>query len=166
MRALGVDLGGRRIGVAVSDADGRVASPIEVLERSGSRADDHRRLASLAAEWEADVIVVGLPLSLDGSTGPAASAVLEEIEQLRTSTGLRVEQVDERFTTVEAQRHLRASGVGSRKGRSIVDMVAASVLLQAWLDRQRDDAADLPSRDLAPGDVEGGQSDVDEEGPQ
>ena len=134
MRALGVDLGSRRIGVAVSDADGRVASPIEVLERSGSRIEDHRRLARLAAEWEAEVIVVGLPLSLDGSTGPAATAVLAEIDELRATTGLRVESVDERFTTVEAERTLRAGGIDARRGRKVVDMVAASVLLQAWLD--------------------------------
>ena len=134
MRALGVDLGGRRIGIAVSDSDGRVASPIEVLERSGTRREDHRRLARLAAEWEAEVIVVGVPLSLDGATGPAATAVLEEIDELRQATGLTVATVDERFTTVEAERQMRSAGMNSRKGRRVVDMVAASVLLQAWLD--------------------------------
>lgn len=137
MRALGVDLGSRRIGVAVSDADGAVASPIEVVIRSGSRHEDHRRLARLAAEWEAGVIVVGLPLSLDGTTGPAAVAVLEEIEQLRAETGLQVESIDERFTTVEAARQLREAGLDARASRSVVDKVAAAVLLQAWLDRQR-----------------------------
>ena len=131
-----MDLGGRRIGVAVSDAEGRVASPIEVLERSGSRAEDHRRLGRLAAEWEAEVIVVGLPLSLDGSTGPAATSVLAEVEELRATTGLEVTTVDERFTTVEAERQLRSAGMDSRRGRNVVDMVAASVLLQAWLDRR------------------------------
>lgn len=134
MRALGVDLGGRRIGVAISDSDGRVASPLEVLERTGSLQQDHQRLASLAREWEAEVIVVGLPLSLDGSTGPAASSVLDEVAQLRSATGLRVDTVDERFTTVEAQRHLHAAGIDSRRGRKVVDMLAAAVLLQAWLD--------------------------------
>lgn len=131
-----MDLGGRRIGVAVSDAEGRVASPIEVLERSGSHAEDHRRLGRLAAEWEAEVIVVGLPLSLDGTTGPAASSVLAEVEELRATTGLEVTTVDERFTTVEAERQLRSAGMDSRRGRKVVDMVAASVLLQAWLDRR------------------------------
>ena len=129
-----MDLGGRRIGVAVSDADGRMASPVEVVERSGSPAQDHRRLADLASEWEAEVLVVGLPLSLDGSTGPAAAAVLAEVEDLRRATGLRVETIDERFTTVEASRQLRSAGVDTRSGRKVVDMVAASVLLQAWLD--------------------------------
>lgn len=131
-----MDLGGRRIGVAVSDAEGRVASPIEVLERSGSRDEDHRRLGRLAAEWEVEVIVVGLPLSLDGTTGPAATAVLEEVDELRAATGLEVATVDERFTTVEAERQLRSAGMDTRRGRKVVDMVAASVLLQAWLDRQ------------------------------
>lgn len=139
-----MDLGTRRIGVAVSDADRRVASPIEVLERSGSRAEDHRRLAALAAEWEAGTLVVGLPLSLDGSRGPAAHLVEEEVEELRRHTGLRIEVIDERLTTVEASRQLRSAGVGSREGRKVVDMVAASVLLQAWLDgpgRREDESA-------------------------
>jgi putative Holliday junction resolvase len=129
-----VDLGARRIGVAVSDTDGRVASPIEVVDRSGSHRSDHRRLVALAAEWEAEVIVVGVPFSLDGGVGPAAAAVLDEVEELRAGTALRVETIDERFTTVEAERRLRAGGVDARRGRRVVDMVAASVLLQAWLD--------------------------------
>lgn len=134
MRAIGVDLGARRIGVAVSDTDGLVASPIEVLERTGSHRSDHRRLVGLAEEWEAGVIVVGVPFSLDGTVGPAAAAVLDEIEELRQATSLDVETVDERFTTVEAERRLRSGGVDARRGRRVVDMVAASVLLQAWLD--------------------------------
>ena len=134
MRALGVDLGARRIGVAVSDSDGRVASPIEVLERTGSHRSDHLRLVELASEWEVGVIVVGVPFSLDGSTGPAAAAVLEEVDELRAATDLQVDTIDERFTTVEAERRLRSGGVDARRGRRVVDMVAASVLLQAWLD--------------------------------
>lgn len=134
MRALGVDLGARRIGVAVSDDDGRVASPIEVLQRSGSHRSDHRRLVEIAQEWEVGVIVVGVPYSLDGGTGPAAAAVLDEVGALRSATDLAVETIDERFTTVEAERQLRSGGVDSRRGRRVVDMVAAAVLLQAWLD--------------------------------
>ena len=72
MRALGLDLGSKRVGVAVSDSDGLVATPIEVLQRSGDQRGDHRRIAALVDEWEADVVVVGIPYSLDGSVGPMA----------------------------------------------------------------------------------------------
>ena len=72
MRALGIDLGSKRIGVALSDSAGTVASPFEVVQRSGDRQRDHRRLAELAAEAEAEIVVVGVPYSLDGSVGPAA----------------------------------------------------------------------------------------------
>lgn len=150
MRALGVDLGSRRIGIAVSDTDGRVASPIEVLERTGQPTEDHRRLAALASEWEASVIVVGLPLSLDGSCGPAATAVLEEVELIRSATGRPVETIDERFTTVEAERRLAEVGRGSRRSRAVVDKVAASVLLQAWLDRRRSEPGNGPSGEGSP----------------
>lgn len=136
MRALGIDLGSRRIGVAVSDPQGRVASAVEVVERSGSLERDHGVLLALADEWEAEVVVVGVPLSLDGTVGPAAAGVLDEVDKLRQRCALPVEVVDERLTTVEAHRHLRASGVRSRQARTLVDKVAAAVLLQAWLDGQ------------------------------
>ena len=75
MRVVGLDLGGRRIGVAVSDASGTVASPHSVLERRGDTASDHATIAAVIAELGAERVVVGLPLSLDGTVGPAASAV-------------------------------------------------------------------------------------------
>lgn len=134
MRALGVDLGSRRIGVAISDGRGTLATPYEVVDRSGDRARDHRRLVELAVELGAERIVVGLPLSLDGSTGPAARAVLEEVESLAATTSLPVETYDERLTTVSAERALREQGVSGRDRRKVVDKVAAAVLLQAWLD--------------------------------
>lgn len=135
MRALGVDLGSRRIGVAVTDPTGTIASPVEVVQRSGSVEHDHRTLIALADEWEAGIIVVGLPLSLDGSVGPAARGVLDEIELLRSVAPIPVDTVDERLSTVVAQRHLREMGVDNRKARKVVDKLAAAVLLQAWLER-------------------------------
>lgn len=137
MRALGIDLGERRIGVAVSS--GSVASPIETVTRSGDRAADHRRLLTLAAEWEVDTIVVGLPLSLDGSEGPAARAIRSEIAELAATTSLAVVPYDERLTTVTANRLLRDGEVPGRSRRAVVDQLAAAVLLQSWLDG-RDDA--------------------------
>jgi putative Holliday junction resolvase len=133
-RAVGVDLGSRRIGIAVSDPTGTLASPYEVLERSGERSRDHRRLADLAAEVEAGCIVVGLPVSLDGTLGPAARGVLEEVDELRATTSIPVETYDERLTTVTAERALREQGLDGRQRRKVVDKVAAAVLLQAWLD--------------------------------
>ena len=88
MRALGLDLGERRIGVAVGDSDGRVATPLTVLERSGDRAADHRAVAALVAEWEAGIVVVGMPYSLDGTQGPAARAAADEAARLGAGLGV------------------------------------------------------------------------------
>jgi putative Holliday junction resolvase len=134
VRALGIDLGSRRIGVAVSDASGTLASPHQVVARSGDRARDHRTLVEMAEELGAERIVVGLPLSLDGSIGPAARAVLEEVDELAATTAVPVETYDERLTTVTADRTLREQGRKGRDRRKVIDMVAAAVLLQAWLD--------------------------------
>ena len=136
-RVLGLDLGSVRIGVAVSDPDGTVASPIEVVTRSGDRARDHRRIAELVAEEEAGVVVVGLPRSLDGSNGPAAEAALAEVDELAVVLDVPVVTHDERFTTVTAHEQLRAAGVGGRQRRAVVDQQAATVLLQSWLDAGR-----------------------------
>lgn len=146
MRALGVDLGSRRIGVAISDPTGTIASPVEVVQRSGSIAHDHRRLVAIAQEWEAELIVVGLPLSLDGSVGPAARGVLDEVDSLRKVAPMPVDTVDERLSTVVAQRHLREMGVDNRKARTMVDKLAAAVLLQAWLE-QSDRQGSAPASD-------------------
>jgi putative Holliday junction resolvase len=107
-----------------------------VLVRTGTRADDHRRIARLVEEEEAEVVVVGLPLSLDGSRGPAARAAVAEADDLRMVVGVPVELFDERLTTVSAQRALTEAGVRSDAGRRVVDKVAAAVMLQAWLDRR------------------------------
>ncbi|MDE0602770.1 MAG: Holliday junction resolvase RuvX [bacterium] len=133
-RALGIDLGERRIGVAVSDAEGRVATPITVIERSGSRNRDHQRISELVAEYEAGVVVVGLPLSLDSSTGPAAQAAEQEVGELEAALAVPVFTHDERFTTAIAERALAESGLSGKARRQRVDMVAASVILQSWLD--------------------------------
>jgi putative Holliday junction resolvase len=133
-RALGLDIGTRRIGVAVSDSGGVLATPYEVVERSGDRGRDHRRIAALAEEASAEVVVVGLPLSLDGSSGPAARAIGEEIDQLRGVLVAEVVAWDERLSTVEAERSLRAGAVRKGKRRRVVDQVAATVILQSWLD--------------------------------
>ena len=137
MRALGIDLGSKRIGVALSDSDGRLATPYEVVARSGDRTRDHREISRLAEEAGAECLVVGLPLMLDGSRGAAADAAVAEAEEMSRAAGLPVELWDERLTTVTADRTLISANMKAPARRKVVDMVAASVMLQAWLDHRR-----------------------------
>lgn len=134
LRVVAVDLGSRRIGVAVSDATGTLASPHTVVDRSGDVAADHRRLAAIVAEVGAERVVVGMPLSLDGSAGTAALAAADEAEAIAAVVDVPVETYDERLTTVSAQQALRAGGTRAREQRGVIDKAAAAVLLQAWLD--------------------------------
>jgi putative holliday junction resolvase len=135
-RVLGVDLGARRIGLAVSDPAGRVATPLTVVERSGDTAADHRTIVAHAREAGASRIVVGLPLSLSGEVGPAARAVLEEVESLRAEASgtIAVETHDERLTTVIAERGIRAARARRRARKRAVDSAAAAVMLQSYLE--------------------------------
>lgn len=134
MRVIGIDFGAKRIGIALGGDV--LATPYEVVIRAGDRQADHRRILQIADEVEADRIVVGLPLSLDGSLGPAARAVLEEVEELRARTDRPVDTYDERFTTVTAEQSLHEMNVKGPARRQVVDKIAATVMLQAWLDRQ------------------------------
>ena len=133
-RAVALDIGTRRIGVALSDSGGTVATPYEVVTRSGDRTRDHGRIAAVVAEADATIVVVGLPLSLDGSVGPAAEAILAEVDELRAALEVPVVTWDERLSTVEAERSLRVMGVRKGQRRQVVDQVAATVILQSWLD--------------------------------
>ena len=134
MRAVGIDLGSVRIGVAVAPDDVSVSVPYEVLERSGERARDHRALAGMVADVGAEVVVIGLPTSLDGSEGPAAAAVRAEAVEIEAALDVPVVLVDERYTTVTAERMLAQGGVRGPARREVVDKVAAAVILQSWLD--------------------------------
>ena len=136
-RAVGVDLGSRRIGIAVSDSGGTVALPRTTLVRSGDADGDRRRLVELIVEEEAVVVVVGLPLSLDGSRGSAAVDAADEAAALSVQLedrGIAVELFDERLTTVTAHQKLAAGGTSERGRRDVVDQVAAAVMLAAWLE--------------------------------
>ena len=133
-RVLGLDLGSKRIGVAVSDRSGTIAGPLTVLARSGDVTRDHAAVRRLVEEEEAEAVVVGLPIALDGSIGIAARAALAETEALASVVGVPVATHDERFTTVSAERPMRAAGMKAPARRKVVDMVAAAVMLQAWLD--------------------------------
>ena len=139
-RAVGVDLGARRIGIAVSDSAGTLATPRGTIVRSGDPVRDRQALVDLVREEEAVVVVVGHPLSLDGTRGPAAVAAEAEAEALAgllEQDGVRVELLDERLTTVSAHQALTAGGTRGRDQRAVVDQTAAAVLLMAWLDGRR-----------------------------
>ena len=139
-RVLGVDLGARRVGLALSDPLGVLAGPLAVLERTGDRAADHTAILRAATGNEAGLIVVGVPFSLStGRPGPAAQAALAEVAELAELAGaldppVAVETCDERLTTVTAQRSLATGGVRAKDRRAVVDKVAAAVMLQSWLD--------------------------------
>jgi putative Holliday junction resolvase len=134
-KAMAVDLGERRIGVAVSDSGGALAFPLCVLDRGADPAADRERLATIAREHEVTTVVVGLPLSLGGGLGPAAVLAAAEANELaRVLAPTPVVTFDERLTTVSAAAGQRAAGKGAKAGRSTVDSAAAAVLLQAWLD--------------------------------
>ena len=139
-RVLGVDLGSVRIGLASSDPSGVLASPLRVLQRASDHAADHESIFAAAREVDATTIVVGLPLSLDGSRGPAARAVLAEVAELRAvarPVGIEIDTYDERFSTVTAAYGLRAAKVRRSKRRAKIDAAAATVILQSWLEAHR-----------------------------
>ena len=135
-RVLGVDLGSKRVGLAVSDRSGTIASPLSVLQRSKSVKHDHEAIKRIVEEEECERVVVGLPLSMDGSVGKAAKAALAEAKQLATVVGVPVETYDERLTTVSADRAMMEANMNAQARRKVVDKVAAAVMLQAWIDRQ------------------------------
>jgi putative holliday junction resolvase len=133
VRLLGVDLGSKRIGIAVSDSMGVMASPLTVLERSGDRKQDHKAIARLATEEEAGAVIVGLPIDLKGEQAIAAQAVLAEVAEMATVVDVPIKTHDERMTTAVASRHIGTS----KKAKARVDQVAAAIILQGWLDSQR-----------------------------
>jgi putative Holliday junction resolvase len=134
IRALGLDPGTKRIGVAVSDLSGSIASPLVVLLRSRSKQHDLSEIAKLACTEEAEVIVVGLPLNMDGSAGPSARAATGLARRLATVVDVPVELHDERLTTVSADRSMLEAGLNAVERRQRVDKVAAAIMLQSWLD--------------------------------
>jgi putative Holliday junction resolvase len=138
MRVLALDLGTRRIGLAVSDSDGSVAFPAGCLEREGTKRD-LAVLRSLVRERGIECIVVGLPVHMSGRLGVEAEAAERFAQQLARETGLPVDTLDERWTTRQAERALRDAQASKRRRRQRrrVDSVAAALLLQTYLERRR-----------------------------
>lgn len=137
MRALGLDLGTKRIGVAVSDRGGTIATPLTVITRGRTQRIDHEAIARLVVDEEIEAVVVGLPLNMDGTEGKSATGAREEAARLATVVKVPVMLHDERLTTVEADRALMEARMRAEARRRVVDKVAAAVMLQSWLDSRR-----------------------------
>lgn len=135
---LGVDLGDVRIGVAVSDPDRRVAVPVGTVH-VGRPPGELRAITELVAEHGATLVVLGLPVSMDGSEGARAAQARAFADALRGALPVPVVLQDERLSTVEADRALAAAGVPGRERRAVIDAAAAQVILTGWLDAQRSD---------------------------
>lgn len=134
---MAVDVGSVRVGVAVCDPDGILATPVETVRRAKD-GSDIARLMEIITEYEAIGVIIGLPRTLRGEEGPAVRAARYFGRQLETELdGVSIEFYDERLTTVTATHALRASGVKAKDARAVVDQAAAVAILQGWLDAQR-----------------------------
>ena len=133
MRTLALDVGDRRVGVAVSDPLGMLARPLTVIVRR-SRDDDYRAIARLVSENEVSLVVVGHPINMSGEAGPQARRVERYASGLAERLDVPLVLWDERLSTVEAEDRLRQAGASSREYRSRLDAVAAAVILQSYLD--------------------------------
>jgi len=134
MAIVALDLGKRRIGVAATDASGLAVHPLGTVERRNLKYD-LEAIAALVAGREVDRVIVGLPLNMDGSEGPAARTAREFAQQLRTSLGLPVELFDERLTSFEARERLKQTSLRRSKRKPAIDQIAAMVILESWLSR-------------------------------
>lgn len=150
MRALGIDPGEARTGVALSDPLGLVARPVETIHQESTPAPE-KRVAELARLHAVEVVVVGLPMRMDGTEGTAARKARVWAEKLRPllPQGVRLDFADERLTTVEADQHLRRAGKRDhRERKAIIDQTAATILLQHWLDQHSGPALLPPDEDV------------------
>lgn len=136
MRILALDVGSRRIGLAVSDPTGLLATSLPVLRRTNLAAD-LAAIADVARREGAERVLVGLPLTLEGEVGPQARETLVFVERLREVLHMPIDTWDERYTSVLAAETLRAQGIPARRQRDRIDSAAAAVLLQHYLDTQR-----------------------------
>ena len=132
-RILGIDYGDVRIGVAMSDETAFLASPLTTIQTGKGAADE---IAALVREHAVETIVIGLPLNMDGSAGSATEKVRAFVKKLKEKTGVPIVESDERLTTVSAHEQLRQAGLDGKKRKGVVDMAAARIILQDWLDMQ------------------------------
>lgn len=138
MRAMGVDYGQRRIGLAVSDPTGTLATPVDTLVRRKGKRPPLRRMEEIARERDVDMLVVGLPLDLQGNENDWCAEVRKVGDALALRLDVQVAYVDERFSSVQAEKAIRSIGLKkrAREDKARVDAAAAAVILQRWLDRE------------------------------
>ncbi len=136
MRVLGLDIGSKRIGVAISDELGFTAQGLETLICKNPDAD-LEQIARLAAEYHVREIVVGMPYNMNGTEGPQAQKVRALMERIAERTHRAVQEWDERLSTVAADRALLEADMSRSKRRKVIDKIAAVIILQGYLDRQR-----------------------------
>ncbi|WZL71481.1 Holliday junction resolvase RuvX [Clostridiaceae bacterium 35-E11] len=136
MRMMGLDVGDKTIGVAVSDAMGWTAQGIETIRRTNKKAD-YRRLLEIIQDKEVTKIIVGLPKNMNGTLGPQGEKVLNFVEELKNRVSIEIILWDERLTTVAAERTLIQADVSRKKRKQVIDMVAATYILQSYLDSQK-----------------------------
>lgn len=129
---MGIDPGSKRIGVAVSDIDGKIAMPNSVIDRRANRFIDE--LSTIAKDNAVSEVVVGLPVNMDGSEGPSARSARLLASDLAKKLDLPVKLLDERLTTVSAQASMKRAGASSREQKGKIDKVAATLILQSYLD--------------------------------
>ena len=132
MRALALDIGQKRIGIAASDLTGTIASPVKVLPAGKS-------FVRILEDYEPELLVCGRPKTMSGEDGPQAARVIEQGKAIAKACQLPIEFVDERLSSAEAKRILHEEGYSEKTMRGRVDMVAASLFLQTWLDARNDE---------------------------
>ena len=138
MRILGIDYGDKRVGLAVSDEGGLIASGLPTFQRKGNDRPLIDHVRRLVEQYEVERIVVGLPLNMDGSIGPRARLTTEFANRLRNALGLDVETWDERLTSEQADRLMLAADLSRKKRKRRIDRLAAHLILQSYLDAKRD----------------------------
>lgn len=143
MRIMALDIGEKRIGIAISDPQERVASPLVVLDAVQVERGE-KPFTRLLEDWEPELFLCGLPLTLNGEEGPQAQRVRKVAQAISARFHIPIEFADERLSSREAKRILREEGLDERSMRGKIDMIAASVFLQAWLDEKASDNADAP----------------------
>lgn len=137
MRVMGIDFGTRRLGVALSDPTGTLASPLQVVSRRAGKRVPLKALERIAADRDVGQLVIGLPLDLDGRETPWCAEIRKAGDELSSRLNVPVAYVDERMSSVRAERRVRTSGLprGKREEKGRIDEAAAAIILQSWLDR-------------------------------
>ena len=138
MRALGLDVGQKRIGVALSDPEGILASPLTVIDAADTEQAINN-ISDLCDQYQAERIVVGLPRSMDGTLGKQAEVVQQFIDRIAGAVKITIDTWDERLSSVEADRAMIAAGTKKDKKKKLRDAIAAAIILQGYLDRKRNE---------------------------